>query len=49
MAKPPGDQLVELRIVAPPVIDDALRDFLSEWRKTHAHDPRAEMLNEALS
>ena len=42
-----GDQLVELRIVAPPEIDDALRDFLIEWRKTHAHDPRAEMLNEA--
>ncbi len=44
-----GDQRVELRIVAPPVIDDALRDFLTEWRKEHAHDPRAEMLNEALS
>jgi len=44
-----GDQLVELRIVAPPEIDDALRDFLSEWRKTHAHDPRAQMLNEAQS
>jgi DnaJ-class molecular chaperone len=45
----PGDQLVELRIVAPPVIDDALRDFLTEWRGTHPHDPRADMLNEALS
>ena len=44
-----GDQLVELRIVAPPVIDDTLRDFLTEWRKEHAHDPRAEMLNEAQS
>lgn len=44
-----GDQLVELRIVAPPVIDDALRDFLTEWRRTHTHDPRADMLNEALS
>ena len=47
--KAAGDQLVELRIVAPPVIDDALRDFLTEWRETHTHDPRAEMLNEALS
>ena len=36
-----GDQLVELRIVAPPVIDDALRDFLEDWRKTNTHDPRA--------
>ncbi|PWR01277.1 molecular chaperone DnaJ [Meridianimarinicoccus roseus] len=44
-----GDQLVELKIVAPRVIDDALRDFLAEWRKTKAHDPRADMLNEAAS
>lgn len=44
-----GDQLVELRIVAPPVIDDALRDFLIQWRKSHPHDPRADMLREALS
>jgi len=44
-----GDQLVELRIVAPPVIDDALRDFLEDWRKTNTHDPRAGMLNEAAS
>lgn len=42
-----GDQFVELRIVAPPVIDDALRDFLAEWRKTKAHDPRGTLLNEA--
>jgi len=47
--KTAGDQLVELKIVAPPVIDDALRDFLTEWRKTHADDPRADLLNEALS
>jgi DnaJ-class molecular chaperone len=46
-----GDQLVELRIVVPPVIDDALRDFLTEWRKTQspAHDPRAALLNEAAT
>lgn len=47
--KPPGDQLVELRIVAPPTIDDALRDFLAGWRKTHAHDPRKDVLKEAAS
>ena len=47
--KTAGDQLVELRIVAPPAIDEALRDFLSKWRETHAYDPRGEMLNEALS
>lgn len=44
-----GDQFVELQIVAPPVIDDALRDFLTEWRETHVHDPRADILNEVLS
>ncbi len=44
-----GDQLVELKIVAPPVIDDALRDFLSDWRKNHSHDPRVELLNEAAT
>lgn len=47
--KTSGDQLVELKIVAPPAIDDALRGFLAEWRKTHAHDPRADLLNEAGS
>lgn len=48
-SKTAGDQLVELKIVAPPVIDDALRDFLAEWRKTHAHDPRSELLKGAAS
>ena len=41
-----GDALIELRIVAPPVIDAALSDFLQEWRKTHAHDPRQAMMEE---
>ncbi len=44
---PAGDQRVELRIVAPPDIDTSLSDFMTEWRKTHAHDPRKEMINEA--
>jgi len=47
--KAAGDQLVELRIVAPPEIDDAMRDFLTEWRKTQAHDPRAGLMKEAAS
>ncbi len=41
-----GDALIELRIVAPPVADTALSDFLREWRKTHAHDPRKAMIEE---
>ncbi len=42
-----GDQLVELKIVTPPEIDATLRDFMAEWRKSHSHDPRVTMLNEA--
>ncbi len=42
-----GDQLIELRIVAPPEIDAGLAQYLTEWRKTHAHDPRKAMLQEA--
>ena len=47
--RPAGDQLIELRIVSPPVIDDSLRDFMTQWRETHAHNPRADLLNEALT
>ncbi len=39
----PGDQLVELRIVAPPKADEALAEFLRDWRKTHAYNPRKGM------
>jgi DnaJ-class molecular chaperone len=42
-----GDQLVDLRIVAPPVIDAGLAEFLTEWRKTHGYDPRKAMMEEA--
>jgi DnaJ-class molecular chaperone len=39
-----GDQLVSLKIVAPPEIDDALAEFMTEWRKKHGHDPRKGMM-----
>ncbi|PTE22493.1 molecular chaperone DnaJ [Cereibacter changlensis JA139] len=42
-----GDQLVELKIVSPPVIDDALRNFFADRRKTQIHDPRRDMMMEA--
>jgi DnaJ-class molecular chaperone len=42
-----GDQRVELRIVVPPDPDETLRACLSEWRKTHAADPRADLMKEA--
>ncbi|WP_321363651.1 J domain-containing protein [uncultured Celeribacter sp.] len=45
--KTKGDQRVELKIVAPPDVDESLRDFLVEWRKTHAFDPRADMVKGA--
>ncbi|MBW6506855.1 MAG: DnaJ domain-containing protein [Rhodobacteraceae bacterium] len=40
----PGDQRVELRIVAPPKPDEALAEFLRGWRTTHAHNPRKGMV-----
>ena len=45
--KSKGDQKVELKIVTPPDIDDRLRELLTEWRKTHAFDPRADLMKEA--
>lgn len=38
-----GDQRVELSIVAPPKIDDALSEFMTGWRKDHSYDPRKGM------
>lgn len=43
----PGDQLVELRIVTPPQVDEALRGFMTDWRKSHPYDPRKTLLDEA--
>lgn len=34
-----GDQLVTIRIVMPPSIDDNLAYFFSEWRQKHRYDP----------
>ena len=41
--KDAGNQRVELRIVAPDRIDDALADFMESWRKTHPYNPREGM------
>jgi DnaJ-class molecular chaperone len=38
-----GDQRVELRIVSPPKIDDALAEFMEKWRKDNSYDPRKGM------
>lgn len=37
---PAGDQLVKLTVVLPDRIDDDLKNFAEEWRKSHAYDPR---------
>ena len=34
-----GDGLAAIRIVMPPVIDDSLSYFFSEWRQKHQYDP----------
>ncbi|WP_104018568.1 DnaJ C-terminal domain-containing protein [Roseovarius nitratireducens] len=45
--KAKGDQKVELKIVTPPEIDAGLRDFFTEWRKTHSFDPRVDLMKGA--
>jgi DnaJ-class molecular chaperone len=39
-----GDQLVTLRIVMPPHVDDELETFLRGWRERHGYDPRKGVL-----
>jgi DnaJ-class molecular chaperone len=38
-----GDQLVTLKIVAPPAVDAELEEFFRRWRESHAYDPRKGM------
>jgi len=42
--KTKGDQKVELKIMVPRETDAGLQEFLTEWRKTHAFDPRADLM-----
>ncbi len=42
----PGDALIELRIVAPPVVNAALTEFMIGWQKSQSHDPRKAMMEE---
>lgn len=41
--KTAGDQKVEVRIVMPKTVDDALSEFMENWRKTNHYDPRKGM------
>jgi len=34
-----GDQLVTVKIIVPPEIDESLSYFFSEWRQKHGYDP----------
>jgi DnaJ-class molecular chaperone len=42
-----GDQLVRLTIMMPETIDDDLRSFAEDWRKTHGYDPRRKLKEQA--
>jgi len=42
-----GDQLVRLSVVLPEKIDDDLKSFAEEWRKTHGYDPRRRLKEQA--
>jgi len=39
----PGDQLVRLDVMMPETIDDDLKRFAEEWKKSHAYDPRRKL------
>jgi DnaJ-class molecular chaperone len=42
-----GDQLVKLTVMMPETVDDDLKSFAEEWRKTHAYDPRGKLKERA--
>jgi len=42
-----GDQLVKLVVAMPSKVDDELKQFIEEWKKTHAYDPRRTMKEQA--
>jgi DnaJ-class molecular chaperone len=42
-----GDQLVKLNVVMPERIDDELKRFAEDWRKSHSYDPRRKLKEQA--
>jgi DnaJ-class molecular chaperone len=42
-----GDQLVKLSVMMPETIDDDLKSFAEDWKKTHAYDPRGKLKERA--
>jgi len=42
-----GDQLLKLSVMMPEKIDDDLKSFAEEWKKSHAYDPRGKLKERA--
>ena len=42
-----GDQLVKLSVMMPEKIDDDLKSFAEEWKKSYAYDPRGKLKERA--
>lgn len=42
-----GDQLVKLTVMMPETVDDDLKSFAEEWRKSHPYDPRGKLKERA--
>ncbi|HZP09294.1 DnaJ C-terminal domain-containing protein [Methyloceanibacter sp.] len=42
-----GDQLVKLNVVMPERIDEELKRFAEDWRKSHGYDPRRKLKEQA--
>ncbi len=42
-----GDQLVKLSVMMPETVDDDLKGFAEEWKKTHSYDPRRKLKEQA--
>jgi DnaJ-class molecular chaperone len=42
-----GDQLVRLSVMMPETVDDDLKRFAEDWKKSHAYDPRRKLKEQA--
>jgi len=42
-----GDQLVRLSVMMPETVDDDLKRFAEDWKKSHAYDPRRRLKEQA--
>jgi DnaJ-class molecular chaperone len=42
-----GDQLVRLSVMLPETIDEDLKSFAEDWKKSHSYDPRRKLKEQA--